>query len=250
MGDHVPRPYALLRCRGRSDGRVRGWRRLAHLPLRARPSQPGAGPPLARLLAHAVRRLLAADRAPARPRRGPRSHADHVRLPPAARRDQHHHGRVRYLRALLRLHLLARHVLSRLQSDRRSRRARVDRRLRLHDVAPLAGATREARLPARVSQRDRRAPARPCLAARRCAVPLGAAPDRGDGLPPGRRAPRHGPTGLGAVVAGRLGARPDFSGAWHGRSRSGGNTPGPTGGFTAWRRWPSSRRFPGPRRST
>ena len=39
--------------------------------------------------------------------------------------------------------------------------------------------------------------------------PLGAAPDRGDRLPPGRGTARHGSTGLGTLVAGRLGARPE-----------------------------------------
>ena len=67
---------------------------------------------------------------------------------------------------------------------------------------------------------------RPRLGVGRHAFPVGAAPDRGDRLPAGGRAARHGPTTVGAMVAGGLGARPDLPRARHGRGGRRSRAPG------------------------
>ena len=222
LGDHAAGLRALLRRGQRGHGSLRGRRRLEHLPLHARAEEPGAGPPVARLPADARRRLLPTDRPSARPGGRARPYADPLRLPPAARRDQHHHGRIRHLGAAVRLHLLARDVLSRLQPDRRPGRPRPDRGHGLHDVASLADTPREAGLPTGLPRRNRAPARRPRLANRGCAVPVGAAPDRAHRLSPGGRSPRPGPAALGAVVAGRLDACPGHDGPRDGRGAGGG----------------------------
>ena len=237
------------RRRRGGDGGGRSGRCLARLALRARPAQPGSGASLARLLAHGVRRLLAADRAPARPRGGSRAHADHVRLPPAARGYQHHHVEYDISEPFFGFTFWhgTFYLVFSLIADLAG--LGLIAGLRLHDVAPL-----EAPSAKLVYKREYRGETEERPRARAwlrddalflwALLLIGVTGFLQEGV---RLAMDHRP---GGVVAGRLGARRDLPGARHGRGRRRCRAPGQLVDSRRRARWRSSRRSPGPRRST